>query len=63
MGTSSAATRWRHDHRDAVSTQLDVVRMLRRVIEKLLHEADVEKGNKILKGTVQGAFLIVKKKA
>jgi trans-aconitate 3-methyltransferase len=63
MGTGSATTRWRQAHPDAVGTERDVVRMLRREIERLLHEAGVEKGKEKVKGAMQGALLIVKKKA
>jgi len=40
-----------------------VVRMLRREMERLLYEAGVEKGKEKVKGSVQGALLVVKKKA
>ena len=62
MGTGSATTRWRQAHPDAVGTERDVVRMLRREIERLLHEAGVEKGKEKAKGAMRGALLIVKKK-
>lgn len=62
MGTGSAITRWRQAHPDDVGTERDVVRILRREIEKLLEEAGVEKGKEKLRGVVQGTVLIVKKK-
>jgi SAM-dependent methyltransferase len=62
MGTSSVMTRWRQAHPDAVGTERDVVRILRREIERLLHEVGVEKGKETVKGTMRGALLIVKKK-
>ena len=62
MGTGSPVTRWREAHPDAVGTERDVVRMLRREIERLLHEAGVEKGKETVKGAMQGVLLVVKKK-
>ncbi|KIW73096.1 hypothetical protein PV04_01240 [Phialophora macrospora] len=62
LGTGSAETRWRQAHPDDVGTERDVVRMMRREIERLLHEAGVEKGKERLKGTAHGAILFVKKK-
>lgn len=63
MATASNVTRWREAHPDDVGTERDVLRILRREIERLLHEAGVEKGKEKLKGTVHGALLMVKKKA
>jgi len=63
LGTASPVTRWREAHPDAVGTERDVVRMTRREIERLLHEAGVEKGKEIVKGGVAGVLLVVKKKA
>ncbi|ETI28386.1 hypothetical protein G647_00835 [Cladophialophora carrionii CBS 160.54] len=62
LGTGSAETRWRQAHPELVGTERDVVRMLRREIERLLHEAGVEKGKERVKGTANGALLFVKKK-
>lgn len=62
MGVGSATTRWRQAHPDAVGTEKDVIRMLRREIERLLHEAGVEEGKEMVKGTVKGVLLVVKKK-
>lgn len=62
LGTSSPVTRWRQAHPDDVGTERDVVRMLRREVERLLHEAGVEKGTEKIKGTMRGALLMVKKK-
>jgi SAM-dependent methyltransferase len=62
MSTGSAVTRWRQAHPDDVGTERDVVRINRRAMEKLLHEAGVEKGKERLKGIVYGAVLMVKKK-
>jgi SAM-dependent methyltransferase len=62
LGTGSAETRWRQAHPDDVGTERDVVRMMRREIERLLHEAGVEKGQERVKGTSHGAILFIKKK-
>ncbi|KAF2656274.1 S-adenosyl-L-methionine-dependent methyltransferase [Lophiostoma macrostomum CBS 122681] len=62
-GTGSAITRWRQDHPDLVGTEKDVLRVIRREIERLLHEAGVEKGKERVKGAMQGAVLLFKKKA
>lgn len=62
MGTSSPVARWREAHPDAVGTEEDLVRKIRRNIERLLHEAGVEKGKEVLKGAIQGALIVVKKK-
>jgi SAM-dependent methyltransferase len=61
MATSSAVTRWREAHPDAVGEE-DVVRILRREMERILHEAGVKEGEEKLKGDVRGALLVVKKK-
>lgn len=63
LGTTSPITRWRAAHPDAVGTERDVVRMIRREFERLLHEAGVEKGKEIVKGDATGVLLVVKKKA
>jgi trans-aconitate 3-methyltransferase len=62
LGTTSPVTRWREANPDAVGTESDVVRMTRRKIERLLHEAGVEKGKELVEGTVAGVLLLVKKK-
>lgn len=62
MATGSAQTRWRQAHPDDVGTERDPVRMLRRDIERLLHEAGVEKGKEVLRGYAKGVVLIVKRK-
>lgn len=63
LGTTSPVTRWREAHPDAVGSERDVVRMIRREIERALHEAGVEKGKEIISGSVAGVLLVVKKKA
>ncbi|KAL7930233.1 S-adenosyl-L-methionine-dependent methyltransferase [Trichoderma chlorosporum] len=62
VATGSPATRWRQAHPDAVGTEKDVVRILRRKIERLLREAGVEEGKERIRGTVHGAMLLIKKK-
>jgi trans-aconitate 3-methyltransferase len=63
LWTGSAQTRWRQAHPDDVGTERDVVKILRKEIERLLHEAGVERGKEMMKGYVQGTVLMVKKKA
>lgn len=63
MATGSAETRWRQDHPEDVGTERDILRIMRNGIARLLHEAGVEEGKERLKGTVNGAILLVKKKA
>ncbi|KAF2798424.1 S-adenosyl-L-methionine-dependent methyltransferase [Melanomma pulvis-pyrius CBS 109.77] len=62
LATGSPQTRWHQAHLDLVGTEKDVVRILRREIERLLHEAGVEKGTEKVQGTVQGTLLMFKKK-
>ncbi|KAI1418581.1 S-adenosyl-L-methionine-dependent methyltransferase [Hypoxylon sp. FL1857] len=62
FATSSSVTRWREAHPDAVNTENDVVRKLRREIERLLHEAGVERGKEAITGGVESVLLLVKKK-
>ena len=60
--TSSPEVRWRQAHPDDVGTERDGLKMLRREIERLLHEAGVEKGKEMVKGAVHGVLLVVVKK-
>ncbi|KAK3937230.1 S-adenosyl-L-methionine-dependent methyltransferase [Diplogelasinospora grovesii] len=62
MATGSAQTRWRQAHPDDVGTERDVIRILRRRVEGLMREAGVEEGKDVVKGTVLGTVLVVKKK-
>ncbi|OCL01852.1 methyltransferase domain-containing protein [Glonium stellatum] len=62
LETGSSVTRWRDAHPDAVGTEHDVVRILIREIERLLHEAGVEKGKEVVKGGPMGVLLMVKKR-
>ena len=63
LGTASPVQRWREANKDAVGTEGDVVKRIRREIERLLREAGVEEGKEIIKGSPKGVLLIVKKKA
>lgn len=63
LGTSSPVQRWREANPTLVGTEGDVVRKIRRVCEKLLHEAGVEEGKEVCKGSMKGVLLIVKKKS
>ncbi|KLJ12388.1 hypothetical protein EMPG_12584 [Blastomyces silverae] len=62
VGTGSPITRWREEHPDAAGTEQDVVRVFRREVERLLHEAGVEKGKEMVEGSQTGVLLVVKKK-
>lgn len=61
MGVGSPVTRWREANPDAVGTERDIVRMCRRAVEKLLHEAGVEEGKEVIRGGSMGVLLMVKK--
>jgi len=63
MGTTSQVHRWRDAHPDDAGTDRDVVKIMRREIERLSQEAGVEKGKEALKGSLTGVLLMVKKKA
>lgn len=63
LATGSPVTRWRQAHPEAVGTERDVVKMLRKEIERLLHEAGVEPGKEKVKGAMKGMLLMVKRKA
>jgi hypothetical protein len=54
--------RWRDAHPDAVGTERDIIRIMRRVIERLLHEAGVEKGKEMIQASLKGVLMMVKKK-
>lgn len=62
IATGSPVTRWRQAHPDTIGTERDVLKIFRRAIERLLHEAGVEKGKETVKGATHGVVLIVKKK-
>jgi len=63
MSTGSPPTRWREAHPDLVGTDRDILKMLRKEIEQILHKAGVEKGKEKIRGISHGVVLIVKKKA
>jgi SAM-dependent methyltransferase len=63
MATGSAVTRWRQAHPELVGTEEDVLRVLRREIEAILHDEGVEPGKEKVKGTAQGVLLMFRKKA
>lgn len=63
LGTTSPVIRWREAHPELAGTERDCVRVMRREIEQLLHEAGVEPGQERLQGGVTGVLLMVKKKA
>lgn len=63
MGTTSTVTRWREANPDKVGTERDVIRMHRRAIERLLHEAGVQPGQERIKRAEAGVLLVIKKKA
>lgn len=63
LSTSSPVARWRQAHPEAVGTEDDVLRRIRRLIEKYLHEAGVEEGKERLKGGMLGVLIMVKKRS
>lgn len=63
LGTASPVTRWREANPDLAGTENDVIRRMRREIERLLHEAGVEKGKELIRGGEAGVLLMVKKRA
>ena len=62
LETGSPITRWREAHQDLVGTERDIVRVLRREVERLLHEAGVDPGKEFVTGALSGALLMLKKK-
>lgn len=62
FATTSQVTKWRQENSEKVGTEEDIVRILRRDIEKLLHEAGVEKGKELIRGSMSSVLLMVKKK-
>lgn len=60
--TGSPVTRWHQAHPETIGTERDVLKIYRRAIERLLHEAGVEKGKEMIKGATHGVVLVVKKK-
>ena len=62
IATTSPVIRWREAHPATIGTDKDIVKIYRNRIEPLLHEAGVEKGKEMVKGSMNGVLLIVKKK-
>lgn len=62
MGTASPVQRWREANKEKAGTEEDVVRITRRVFERILRENGVEQGKEKLNGSVKGVMLFVKKK-
>lgn len=62
LGTGGPILRWREGNPDAVGTEQDVVRRMRREIEASYREVGVEEGKEVMKGGIAGVLLLVKKK-
>lgn len=62
LSTASPVQRWREAHPEAVGTENDAVRILRRRTEQLLREAGVEEGSEKVISGVDGVLIMVKKK-
>ncbi|KAF2875902.1 S-adenosyl-L-methionine-dependent methyltransferase [Massariosphaeria phaeospora] len=60
--TSSPETRWRQANPDLAGTERDIVKVLRKTVERLQQEAGVEAGKEKVKGTVLGILLMFKKR-
>jgi SAM-dependent methyltransferase len=63
MSTASPVQRWREANPEAVGTDRDVVKLMRAAAEGPLHEAGVEKGKEIIKGSISGVLLMLKRNA
>ncbi|KAF1984302.1 S-adenosyl-L-methionine-dependent methyltransferase [Aulographum hederae CBS 113979] len=61
IGTMSPVQRWREAHKEDVGTKRDVVKMMRSTMERLLHEAGVEEGKEVVRGSLRGVLLMFKK--
>lgn len=61
LATTSPHTRWREAHPEDAGTERDMIKVIRRMVEKLVREAGVEPGQEKIRGEVQGALLVVKK--
>lgn len=62
LGTASPVNRWREAHPELVGTERDLVRIMRREIQELLHQAGLEPGKEVIQGSVAGVLLLVKRK-
>ncbi|KAK6495050.1 hypothetical protein TWF481_003077 [Arthrobotrys musiformis] len=58
LGTWSAVVRWREGNEDKVGTDQDVVRMMRRGVEKVLRRGGVKRGEELVHAGVEGALLL-----
>jgi hypothetical protein len=63
MGTISPVQRWKDAHPDEVGTERDVVRRMRREMERLLREGGVEEGKEGVRVSFKAVLLMFKKKA
>lgn len=63
MGSQSAYVRWKEANAETAGTERDVLKVLRKEVERLLHEAGVEEGKELVKGAVYGVLLLLKKQA
>lgn len=61
MASGSPQVRWREANPDKAGTEEDILRVTRREIERLLHNAGVEKGKETVKGALRGFLLVIKK--
>lgn len=61
MDTVSPYTRWRAANPDRAGTDKDVVKVIRRTIERFQREAGVQPGQERFKMALRGALLVVKK--
>ncbi|KAJ5948864.1 hypothetical protein N7454_002171 [Penicillium verhagenii] len=63
FATMSPVVRWREAHPDTVGTEEDIVKVYRMTVERLLHEAGVEKGKETIKGAMHAVVLVIKKRS
>ena len=63
IATGSPVTRWRQAHPELVGTDQDVVKIASAKMARLLHEAGVKPGEELIRPALNGALLILKKKA
>lgn len=63
LGTGSPMARWREANPEKAGTEQDVVKKIRRTIEKFLWEAGVEKGKELVRPGNPGVLLMLKKRA
>lgn len=63
VGTMSPVTRWRAAHPDIAGTDEDIVRILRRDMEKVLRQHGAAPGEERLRMVMDGTLLLVKRRA